>query len=109
MCEAIRLAAGDAGLGAVPAADSIRVVSLLSWRYGNPAHLIADELALTPRELAYTTNGGNSPQSLVSGTAMEITAGSIDLAILTGGEAWRTRMRARRRAPSSPGRRRRPT
>jgi acetyl-CoA C-acetyltransferase len=96
MCEAIRLAAADAGLGGVPAADSIRVVSLLSWRYGNPAYFSAKELALTPRELAYTTSGGNTPQSLVSATALEIIDGSIDLAILTGGEAWRTRMRARK-------------
>jgi acetyl-CoA C-acetyltransferase len=96
MCEAIRLAATDAGLPSVPSADSLRVVSLLSWRYGNPAHVIAEQLGLSPRELAYTTNGGNSPQSLVNATAQEIVAGSVDLAILTGGEAWRTRMRARK-------------
>jgi acetyl-CoA C-acetyltransferase len=40
--------------------------------------------------------GGNSPQSLVNATANEIAAGELDLAILTGGEAWRTRMRARK-------------
>jgi acetyl-CoA C-acetyltransferase len=96
MCEAIRLASADAGLGAVPAPDSLRVISLLSWRYGNPALLVANELALTPRELAYTTNGGNGPQSLVNATATEIMNGSLDLAIIAGGEAWRTRMRARK-------------
>ena len=40
--------------------------------------------------------GGNSPQTLVNGTALEIQRGELDLAILTGGEAWRTRMRARK-------------
>ena len=96
MYEAIERASTDAGLSRVPAPDSIRVVSLLSWRYGNPAYVIAQQLGLSPRETAYTTNGGNSPQSLVNITAAEIQRGDLDLAILTGGEAWRTRMRARK-------------
>jgi acetyl-CoA C-acetyltransferase len=96
MAEAISAAAADAKLDAVPAVDSIRVVSLLSWRYGNPAHVLAERLGLAPRELAYTTNGGNTPQSLVNLTAEQIQAGELDIAILAGGEAFRTRMRAKR-------------
>lgn len=96
MCEAIRAAAADAGLAAVPNPDSVRVVGLLSWRYGDPAWVVANELGLTPRETAATTMGGNSPQTLVNGTSMEIQRGELDLAILAGGEAWRTRMRARK-------------
>jgi len=96
MCEAIRSAAADAGLGEVPNPDSVRVVGLLSWRYGDPAWVVANQLGLTPRETAVTTMGGNSPQTLVNGTAMEIQRGELDLAILCGGEAWRTRMRARK-------------
>jgi acetyl-CoA C-acetyltransferase len=52
MEEAINLAASDAGLASVPQPDAIRVVNLLSWKYGNPAHLIAQDLSLHPRELA---------------------------------------------------------
>jgi hypothetical protein len=37
MAEAVERAAADAGLTVVPDADSIRVVSLLSWRYRAPA------------------------------------------------------------------------
>jgi len=96
MCESIRSAAVDAGLGEVPNPDSMRVVGLLSWRYGDPAWVVANQLGLTPRETAATTMGGNSPQALVNGTAMEIQRGELDLAILCGGEAWRTRMRARK-------------
>ena len=96
MCEAIRAAAADAGLADVPNPDSVRVVGLLSWRYGDPAWVVANQLGLTPRETAATTMGGNSPQTLVNATAMEIQCGPLDLAILSGGEAWRTRMRARR-------------
>jgi acetyl-CoA C-acetyltransferase len=40
--------------------------------------------------------GGQSPQSLVNATAAEIQAGSVDIAILAGGEARRTRARARK-------------
>jgi acetyl-CoA C-acetyltransferase len=96
MAEAVLRAASDAGLTGVPAADSIRVVGLLSWRYGNPAWAVAQRLGLEPAELAVTTNGGNSPQSLVNATALDIQAGRLELAILTGGESWRTRMRARK-------------
>jgi acetyl-CoA C-acetyltransferase len=96
MCNAIEQAAADAGLAGIPDPDSIRVVSLLSWKYGNPAWVIAQQLGLSPRDLAYSANGGNSPQSLVNQTAVEIQRGDLDLAILTGGEAWRSRGRARK-------------
>ena len=96
MAEAVAAAAADAKLDGVPAVDSIRVVSLLSWRYGNPAWVLAERLGLAPRELAYTTNGGNTPQSLVNLTARQIAAGELDVAILAGGEAFRTRMRAKK-------------
>ena len=96
LCESIRSAATDAGLAGVPNPDSVRVVGLLSWKYGDPAWVVADQLGLSPRETAVTTMGGNSPQTLVNGTAIEIQRGELDLAILCGGEAWRTRMRARK-------------
>jgi acetyl-CoA C-acetyltransferase len=95
MARAIESAAADAGLASVPEPDSVRVVSLLTWKYGNPALIVAQRLGLSPRETAVTTNGGNSTQSLVNATAKEILAGDLDLAILTGGEAWRSRGRAR--------------
>ncbi len=75
----------------------MRVVGQLSWRYGNTPRFLAERLGLAPRaDLDYTTMGGNSPQSLVNATAVEIQAGEIDVAILAGGEASRTRMRARK-------------
>ncbi len=96
MEAAIVEAASDAGLDGPPAVDSIRVVSSLSWRYGNPAWIIAQRLGQQPRELAYTSAGGNTPQTLVNRTALDILAGKLDTAVLVGGEAWRTRMRARK-------------
>lgn len=96
MEQAVLAAAGDAGLDGPPAADSVRVVGLLSWRYGNPSRLLADRLGIDPAEVAVTTWGGNSPQMLVNRTSLDILAGHLDVAVLAGGEAWRTRMRARR-------------
>ncbi len=96
MVEAIGAASRDAGLDGVPDADSLRVVGLLSWRYGNPAWAVAERLGRRPRQLAVSTMGGNSPQTLLNRTCADIIAGDLDVAILTGGEAWRTRMRAKR-------------
>ena len=49
MAEAVRSAADDAGLGGIPSTvDSLRVVSLLSWRYGNPAQLLAAQIGVRP-------------------------------------------------------------
>ncbi len=95
--EAVRAAAADAGAANVIShAQSLRVVQLLSWRYRDPAALVAARLGIQPAETAYTTAGGNTPQSLVNLTAAEILDGTLDCAVLMGGETWRTRMRARR-------------
>jgi len=96
MERAVLAASTDAGLDGPPAADALRVVSQLSWRYGNTPRFVADRLGITPARLDYTTMGGNSPQSLVNRTALDIRSGAIDVAILTGGEATRTRGRARK-------------
>ena len=96
MVEAITLAAEDAGLSSVPHPDSIRVVSLLAWKYGNPAHFIAQDLGLTPREFGLSAMGGNTPQTLVNAASRQILAGDLDLVILTGGESTRTRARYRK-------------
>ncbi len=95
MERAILAACDDAGLTGPPSADALRVVSQLSWRYGNTPRFVADRLGIAPRRLDQTTMGGNSPQSLVNTTAIDIQNGAIDIAILTGGEATRTRKRAR--------------
>src|SRR5262245_61429959 len=96
MVEAIERAAADAKLGGVPDADVIRVISSLTWPYRDPAHFVAQRLGQSPRETGYTTPGGNGPQSPVNLTANEISRGELDVAIVCGGEAWRTRQRAQR-------------
>ncbi len=96
MEQAVRNAVADAGLAALPpAVGSIRVINSLSWRYGDPAALLAARLGTTAAEHAVTHSGGNVPQSIVNRTALDIAAG-LDLAVIVGGEAWRTRTRAKR-------------
>ena len=41
--------------------------------------------------------GGNAPQSLVNHTALALLAGELDVVLLTGAEAWRTKMALRRK------------
>lgn len=97
MAEACRRAAADAGAeGVLDAVESIRVVSSLTRRYPNPALLLAERLGTSPRQTAVSTMGGNSPQSLVNDTALAVQRGELDVALLTGGEVWRTRMALRK-------------
>ena len=97
MRETLERAAADSGApDLLRAADSIRVIQLLSWRYPDPGRFLADRLGASPRETVLTTTGGNSPQMLVNDTARAIQAGEVDVALLVGAEAMFTRFRARR-------------
>ncbi|MGA9277343.1 acetyl-CoA acetyltransferase [Ilumatobacter sp.] len=102
MERAALAASADAGLDGPPAADSVRVVSIIGWRYRNAPRFLAERLGIEAAELAQTTNGGNSPQSLVNRTALDIAAGDIDVAVLAGAEAFRTYMRARKEGVKLP-------
>jgi acetyl-CoA C-acetyltransferase len=102
IAEAARRAAADAGApGLLGAIDSVRIISLLSWRYVNAAALVADRVGASPRETAQTPMGGNSPQSALNKTAKAIAKGELDVALIGGAEAWRTRM-ANRKADVKP-------
>lgn len=93
MVRAVRLAAEDAGAPALAGAvDSVRVVGLLSWRYRNPGLLVGERLGATVRHTVYTGAGGSHPQALVSDACEDILAGRCDVVVVTGAEAWRTRM-----------------
>lgn len=106
MARALGAAAADcggagAGTRLLARADSLRVMLPLSWHYVNPGELVAQRLRISPRELAVTTIGGNSPQTTLNATARSIVAGELDVALLTGAECISTR-RAARRDPDRP-------
>ncbi len=97
MAEALRRAAEDTGApGLLDDADSIRTVALLSWRYRNPGAVVATLLGIEPADTAVSAMGGNSPQSLVNTTCLDILEGRAETVLLAGAEAWRTRMAARK-------------
>jgi acetyl-CoA C-acetyltransferase len=95
--EAARRAATDTGAGdaALTGIDAIHIVSMLSWRYRDPGALVAERVGAAPRDTSLSGMGGNSPQTLVNQTCLDIQAGRADLVLLGGAEAWRTRMAAR--------------
>jgi acetyl-CoA C-acetyltransferase len=103
MAEAARRAASDSGASRpiLEALDSVVVMEVLSWRYANPGLLLARRLGASPRQLALTTTGGNSPQMVAGRWAEAIWKGELDVALVAGAEAMYTRLDARR-----PGRRR---
>ncbi|KUI43632.1 acetyl-CoA acetyltransferase [Mycobacterium sp. IS-1590] len=77
------------------AADSVRVVNLLSWRYRDPGLLLAQGLHADNATTRYTGVGGNTPQSLVNEACRDIQNGRAEVVLIAGGETWRTRTRLR--------------
>jgi len=89
---------GGAGAGTrlVARTGSLQVVRPLSWHYVNAAAPLAQRLGIAPRQLAQSAIGGNSPQAMASAAAAAITAGQVDVLILTGAECLAARMQHRR-------------
>jgi acetyl-CoA C-acetyltransferase len=78
------------------AADTIAAVSILSWRYPDPAAELARRIRATPARTVLSTVGGNSPQLLVNELAARIATGGVRVALIAGAETMYSRQRARR-------------
>lgn len=97
LAEAARRAAADSGSERLlDALDTVAVVRILSWRYRDPAALVAADLGITPTRTIETDDGGNYPQALLNRACLEIRAGTADAVLIGGAEAWRTRTGARK-------------
>jgi len=93
----------DAGIADASAIDSVRTVSLLSWRYANPGALVAERLGVGHEvDSGISAMGGNSPQMLLNRTALDIQAGAVSCVLLAGAESWRTRMKYRAAGENPP-------
>ncbi|MFN0028425.1 MAG: acetyl-CoA acetyltransferase [Acidimicrobiales bacterium] len=102
MAAAAEAAAHDAGCGDLLAAlDSVRVVKG-AWPYRDPGRLLAQRLGASPRDSRLSFDGGNTPQSLVNATGLEIEAGRMDVALLVGAEGIYSRRRAKRAGATIP-------
>ena len=100
MSQAVRAALADAGIqnaGTTNATtlDALRVVRSLSTRNTNPAQDIASMLEISANEYGLTPHGGNMPQYLVNSAALQIRDDGAQMIVLTGGESFRSRRRAR--------------
>jgi acetyl-CoA C-acetyltransferase len=103
MAEASRNALADARAHSLASrVGSVRVVSLLSWRYRDPGRLVGSLIGAEPQHTALTGIGGNQPQEALAAAAADVAAGRTDVALVTGGESWRTRMRWRARGSRPP-------
>ena len=103
MVRAAEEALRDTGTTVDPATiDSVRTVTLLSWKYLDPGSLVAERLGVGHAvDSGVSAMGGNSPQMLLNETALDIAAGRVSCVLLAGAEAWRTRM-ARRSSGDAP-------
>ena len=97
LADAFRDAEADSGAAGrlAAAADSVRVVQILSWPYRDPGRLVAERLGAQPRHTVYTGPGGQLPQVLVGRAALDIQAGHADVVLVGGCETWRSRTRIR--------------
>ncbi len=113
MAAAVRAAAMDAECPALlRAVDSVRVIRGM-WQYQDPAKAIAEAIGSPNAETGISMWGGNSVQSVLSASALEIQRGQRRVVVLTGAECGRTQAKARRAgvelqwrtAPGTPDRR----
>ena len=96
MLETLRLAEADAGAPLAAHAGVVATVPLISWRYRDPARIVADAVGATGAQTWYPSMGGNTPGMLLNRLAGHIAAGELEVGLLTGGEAWSTRTHVKR-------------
>src|SRR5947208_1354070 len=98
MAETMRRAEADSGgKGLLAAAQTVRHIRLSSARYGDPARMVAERIGANDvRQTAFATNGGQVVGTVVARTAEDILSGAFDVAVVVGGETWRSHITAQR-------------
>ena len=95
MAEALSAAAEDAGAPQLlKGATHIRVVSG-AWPYSDAGRLLADRFGADV-VTGISPNGGNTPQSLVNRSCLDIQSGAADVVLIVGAEGIYSRRRAKR-------------
>ena len=89
------LADTTAGTAVMKRIDSIRVIKGL-WRYQNPGLYIGEKLGVSGAETVGSFFGGNSVQSVLNQSALDILAGDRSFILITGAENGHSRARAKK-------------
>ncbi len=94
--EALAAAATDTGgsTSILSELDSIDVVNVVSWSYGDVAGELAARVGAEPARATQSEWGGNQPTLLVDRAAERIAAGESRIAAVVGAEAFRSLERA---------------
>ena len=95
MREALEAAANDAGALALLDRATHTWVVKGAWPYTDPAALLREHLGNQSRT-GLSTEGGNTPQSLVNKASLRILAGDADVVLIAGAEGIWSRRRAKR-------------
>lgn len=96
MIAAVRQAAADADAPALlQQVDSVRVIRGM-WPYRNPAKVVAEAIGSANAETGISCWGGNSVQSVLNESALEIQRGERGIVVLVGAECGRSQAKARR-------------
>lgn len=108
--EAAKAAIADTGIGDKLAAhiDTLAVIRIFPdsfnrprmanpfGRAENPPRAVARRIGTNPTNAIYGNVGGNTPQKFINEMAERITAGDVDVALITGSEAIKTAQTALR-------------
>jgi acetyl-CoA C-acetyltransferase len=94
--EALSLAEADAGATLAKRAGVVAMAQVFSWRYRDPARLVADAVGADRAATWYPAAGGNTPQMLLNRLGRLVAEGRLEVGVLLGAEAWRTRTGAKR-------------
>ena len=96
MGEALAAAVDDAGSPGLAARATHTWVIRGAWPYTDPAALLNARFGASAKT-GLSTDGGNTPQSLVNEACKRITAGQAEVVLIAGAEGIWSRRRARRR------------
>ena len=103
MVEALSRAGGDAAGGdarrssLLDRVDEVTAIPSFVWSPRDPARAAAESLRISPRATRVTGPGGTVPQTALLDAATRIAAGELDVAVVVGAEAMKSRDLAKRR------------
>ena len=95
MREALEAAADDAGARALLDRATHTWVVKGAWPYTDPGRLLRNEFGNNSKT-GLSTDGGNTPQSLVNKASLRIQNGEADIVLIVGAEGIWSRRRAKR-------------